>query len=238
MTSLPPSVSILLGCYGDYPHYSLRAVRALVNRHQTPLHVGCNACGAATIRELRAWRDAGQIDTLIECGENINKDPMLRLLLERARTDYIFWLDDDIFLTPGWEAALHEFLGAHAPFDVAGHVFYCGRSPEYDAFLRERPWWHGEHAYPHAGWRQNTWFATGGYFLARAAYLRTHDYPDRRMIKRLDDVLLGDMVVQTGGRLVDFSKTELMRRILVEQVPRRGCGESEDGWIRQNQPAA
>jgi hypothetical protein len=194
------------------------------------IHVGCNACSQETLVELRALLDSGQINSLIESRENMNKDPMMRLLIERTRTDHLMWMDDDSHVLPGWERAVRDVLRAHSPFDVAGHVYWCERSDEYQSFLRQRPWWRGADAYPNDDWRQRVWFATGGLWLARTSFLRLHDYPDRGMVKKQDDLLLGDMVGQQNGRLFDFGHHHVMRYVRISDGRRRGSGEGREGW--------
>jgi len=52
------------------------------------------------------------------------------------------------------------------------------------------------------------------------------------MIKREDDVLLGDLICQQNGVLRDFdTDRELMDRIRISDGPRRGVGEGNDGWL-------
>ena len=51
------------------------------------------------------------------------------------------------------------------------------------------------------------------------------------MVKKLDDLLLGDCVSQTRGRLLDFGQTrEIMDRVRISDGKRRGEGEGADGW--------
>ena len=51
------------------------------------------------------------------------------------------------------------------------------------------------------------------------------------MLKRFDDVLLGDLVVLKGGRLEDFGHDGLMKLIRISDGHRRGDGEGEDALI-------
>jgi hypothetical protein len=226
---MKPDISVLIGCYGNFPEYSLRAVESVVQRderEQIEVHVGCNACGARTIARLRELLDAGDIDTLIESRRNLNKDPMMRLLVDLSRAPYVLWMDDDSHLLPGWASPFLEFLGKQKPFDCAGHIFYWHKDDYYRGFLTRRPWYLDEDSYlepsDHA---QRTWFATGGLFLARAQYLRQHNFPDRRMIKGQDDILLGDLISQQHGRLVGFSD-EIMQHVRISDGERRGTGAS------------
>jgi hypothetical protein len=231
---MEPVFAALVGCYGDHAAYSVRCVDSILDnaadRSSFELHVGCNACGAETIAALRKRYDAGAIDTLVESRENINKDPMMRLLVERTTAPYVLWFDDDSHVRKDWDRHVVEFVNGPEFFDCAGHVHYCHRTDEYRGFLRRRPWWRGEESYLEVGHRERVWFATGGLFLARTAFLRRHNFPDRAMGKKQDDLLLGDMVSQVGGRLVNFPQ-DLMNAVVISDGDRRGDGEGRDGWL-------
>lgn len=225
-------LSILLGCYGDFSHYSLRAIESVVSelsvREQCDVHVGCNDCCQTTVNALRRFADEGAIQTLIESRPNLNKDPMMRLLLAVTATPYVLWMDDDSWLQPGWLSAFSRFLDENLPFDVAGAIYCSWRWPDYDAFVRRRPWWRDEALIP-ANQADKIVFPVGGMFLARTAFLRDNDFPDRGMVKRVDDVLLGDLVNQTGARMIGLSG-DMWQHIVINDGERRGSGEGHDGW--------
>lgn len=229
-------LSVLVGCYGDYPEYSLRCLRSIldrcVDRSAFDLHVGLNQCGPETTRVAREFFDSDKIDSLFESRANINKDPMMRILIERTQTPYILWFDDDSHVLQGWDEPLLKFIQECQPFDAAGHVFFCHRSPEYFRFLQQRPWWRGEEVYLEAADRERVLFPTGGFFLARTAFLRQMNFPDRAMVKHLDDLLLGDCLHQSHGQLINFGDMpEIMDRVRISDGKRRGTGEGADGWL-------
>src|ERR1051325_7795661 len=99
--------SVLIGCYGDYPQYSLRAVRSVldhcVSREGFEVHVGCSEAGQRTLAELQQLFTAGELDSLVTARSNINKDPMMRVLLDLASAQYILWMDDDSHVLPEWD---------------------------------------------------------------------------------------------------------------------------------------
>ena len=224
-------LSVMVGCYGGWPQYSIRAVESLLShcvaRERLDVFVGCNECSPEILTVFRKYLDGGRIEGLVECRRNINKDPMMRVLLELCETEYVVWLDDDSHVLPGWDVELMRFIEEQGPLDVAGHVFFIAkRSAEYVEFLRGRPWYVGAERE-----REPVWFATGGLFVARAAWLREHDFPDRAMVKKQDDILLGDLIMQQGGVLRDFGRDrEVMDRIRISDGQRRGFGEGADGW--------
>lgn len=225
--------SVLIGCYGDFSQYSLRAVESVLaadDRGRFDLHVGCSACCDATLTRLRAHLDAGRLCSITESRRNINKDPMMRVLLEMARGKYSLWMDDDSHVAPGWDSRFVKFIEAQDEFDCAGHVFYCHKQDEYRQFLRQRPWYRSEDSYLVPEHQQRTWFATGGLFLARTEFLREHGFPDRGMIKKQDDLLLGDLISQQHGKLIGFSG-EIMECVSISDGQRRGEGEGSDGWL-------
>ncbi len=230
-------LSVLIGCYGNYPHLSLRAVGSVLEeagvKEVCDIHVGANECCHATLSELRRGMDDGLIDTLIESRHNLNKDPMMRLLIEVTETPYLLWMDDDSWLKPGWAPAFERFLEeeeslSEKPLDVAGSVCVMNRWDGYTDIVRARPWWRGEERIPEHQ-KEQAAFPQGGLVLARTAFLRAHNFPDRGMVKRLDDALLGDLIHQAGGRMAHFTP-DIWSFITISDGPRRGFGEGEDGF--------
>jgi hypothetical protein len=234
------NLSILICLYGNYPDLSLRAVQSVLNNadhHLFCLYVGMNECCSTTIAEMRRLLDDGKIDAIIESRKNLNKDPMMRLLIELVETPFLLWMDDDSHLLPGWERAMEDFLAqSGSDFDVAGHVFYSHRSPEYHEFCKLRPWYVGDDHWLEPDHANRVWFATGGLWLARTSFLREHDFPDRCMVKKKDDLLLGDLISQQRGRLINFSPSvmECVRISDAGSHGRRGTGEGDDGWRHGN----
>jgi tetratricopeptide (TPR) repeat protein len=222
--------AVLLGCYGNFPDYSIRAMESLTAGRDLSDHcdiyIGLNACGDRTVAHARALADAGIVAGVVESRSNRNKDPMLRLLLEMAGdAPYILWMDDDShFVDRSWPAQLHNFFQAEHPFDVAGmHARWGPRrdlDPPYVELAKSRSWFRGFADQPQdlLEWLP---FVVGGMFVARTEFLRRHNFPDRRMVKALDDVLLGELLQQVGGRLVAMPPT-LLSLIRINEGQRRG----------------
>jgi hypothetical protein len=191
------------------------------------MYVGCNENSPEILQVFRKYLDWGRIDALVESPRNLNKDRMMRILLEFCETPYVLWLDDDSHVLPDWDEHLLQFIADEHPFDVGGHVFFFrSRSAEYLEFLRARPW-------SVAAEREQSpiWFATGALYLARTAFLRQHNYPDRGMVKRAGDVLLGELCQQQQAVLKDFGKCRaVMDRLRIGDGNRRGHGEDAQGW--------
>ena len=221
--------TVLVGCYGEFPAYSVRALDSITSGLDLAEHcdvlVGLNACGSATVAQARALADAGVVQGVVESQANRNKDPMMRLLVEMADTPYVLWLDDDThFVSPDWPARFAAYLAGEHPLDVAGIPARWGpwraADPAYADYVANRPWWRSGNAYPDA-LREWVPFVPGGLFVARTAFLRQHDFPDRGMTKALDDVLLGELVQQVGGRL-EYLPPELQAAARVSDGHRRG----------------
>jgi hypothetical protein len=234
------NLSILIGLYGDYPELSLRAVNSVLDNaidHSFHLYVGMNECCPKTIAAMRHLADEGKINALIESRRNLNKDPMMRLLIDLVDTRFLLWMDDDSHLLPGWQEAIGDFLATSGgAFDVAGHVFYSNRTDKYQEFCRLRPWYVGDDHWFDPDHANRVWFATGGLWLARTAFLRWHNFPDRCMVKKQDDLLLGDLISQQRGRLLHFPNS-IMDCVRISDAGdhgRRGTGEGDDGWFYGN----
>jgi FkbM family methyltransferase len=232
-------LTVCVACYGAFPDYSIRALESIAAgqhvKKYCDVHIGLNECCPQTVQRARELRDLGLIDLLIESPKNLNKDPMLRLLIDSARTPYILWIDDDNhFADITWPAMFTAFTRAEHPFDVAGRIAHWGPARDGDAgymdFIKARPWWRSNQFQP-AKLRQWLPFAPGGVFLARTNYLRKHDFPDRGLVKAMDDVALGEMIQQVGGRLVPLPANLL--KMADTDGTRRGEGMTlSDGVAR------
>lgn len=221
--------SVLVVCYGDYLDLSRRCINSFLEQRTLgegldrcfDLLVGANECSEATLAYLRSLYAEGLIDTLVCSRKNLNKDPMMRLLNESTKTDYILCVDDDTHVRTGWDQALLSFLRAQEPFDLAGMVCYALPPLSYWRFTSQRPWYTGRRPDTYL-----TWFAVGGCYLVSTALLLGHNYPDKAMVKKHADLLLGELVAEQQGTLVAFPD-ELLRYFSISDAPRRGSGEAQ-----------
>jgi hypothetical protein len=134
-------------------------------------------------------------------------------------------MDDDSHLRPGWLPALRGFIQQNHPFDAAGSI--CVMHYEaYQEALWQRPWYQEENDLAQ---KPLVTFPTGGLYLARTAFLRQHNFPDRGLVKRHEDALLGDLIALVGGILIPFSE-QVWRYIAINDGERRGNGEGDDSW--------
>jgi GT2 family glycosyltransferase len=223
-----PRITICVLNYGDYPRLARRVIDSILTfcpRSEYELVVGANAVGQETRDYLNRLKFAGALDHLIDSPINLNKCPMMRRMFEKAGTEFIWWFDDDSRVTS--PDALNQWLRAadavpdstvmwgqlrrceatqsFIDFDdvvgfVRGATWYGGLPPP--------SWWpggKGEFNFENRNCGDGRWdFITGGCWLARASALRALDWPDRRLVKLGDDVLLGEAIRQQGWELGDI----------------------------------
>ncbi|MBC8107856.1 MAG: glycosyltransferase, partial [Anaerolineae bacterium] len=220
----PMWFSISVTCYGDFPGYSVRCVDSIANTpgllDRCDVHVGCNTVVPRTLAPLRAHFDGGRLTTLVESNRNLNKSPIVRTNLGITRTPYVLVVDDDSHMLPGWLDAMDRFIERNHPFDVAGSIFEIDRDAEFQKMVEPKPWWRGIDA-GHPAYRTKVFLATGGMYLARAAFLRQYNYPDRSMIIWREDAMLSDLTNQVGGKLLRFPKY-VMDTVRINDGRRRG----------------
>ena len=205
------------------------------------LVVGANAVGNETLNFLTERQQAGEIDQLIVSPINLNKNPMMRRMFEKVETEFIFWFDDDSYITG--PNALAKWL-AHAldspPETVMwGRMQWCDSSigftylNEYATleWVRSAAWYRG---LPPPSWRpggkgefnfrgrgtgDGRWlFITGGCWMIRRSAVLGLDWPDPRLVKMGDDAFLGEAIRQQGWQIMDIGSPE----VAINTAPRPG----------------
>lgn len=231
----PPAVTIAVLTYGDYPALARRAIDSVLahcRRASYRLVVGANAVGTETRDYLKGLKARGAIDRLILSPVNINKCPMMRRMLRGVRTPYVWWFDDDSYVTSA--DALPERLRvarSAPPYEVIwGEVFGFGAEEHFSGgadvsgYVRRAPWYRGLPLPP------DCWvFATGGCWFARTAALRALRWPDRGLVKRADDILLGEAIRQQGWTMGNIGPYG----VRVNTETRRGDGEDQETMMKQ-----
>jgi len=203
------------------------------------LIVGANAVGADTCAYLESLRAAGAVDYLINSPVNLNKCPMMRRMFELVDTDFIWWFDDDSYVTSDY--ALTQWLeSAHsAPISTVmwGELYCCNSTPSFvdiedvTGFVRSASWYRGlpppswwpggkgEFNFQNRGMGNGRWnFIVGGCWLIRTSTIRALDWPDRRIVKLGDDVFLGEAIRQQGWELGNIESPG----VAINTKPRRG----------------
>lgn len=199
---------ILVCCYGDYYDIAYRCLNSVIDLSSTKLniHVGLNECGKDTKYYCRNLLDYNKITTLIESNINLNKDPMMRKLIDCVSNDYFLWLDDDSYVTEsGWDLKVVDHI-SNNDFDISGFPHVSNRlawpynDPPYYEYLSQRPWFNNIIKSNEEG----CVFPVGGCWIANVEYMRKQNFPDRGMFERWhqhrDDMLLGDMIKETNAR--------------------------------------
>jgi len=236
------TVSICILTYGDHVHLarqSIESMRKYCPRSQYQLVVGANAVSPATLAYLNELKQAGAVDQLIVSPTNINKCPMMRRMFETVRTEFIWWFDDDSYVTQpnAWSDWVEVALTSPDSVVMWGEMYRCMTPADFTdledvvAFVRQASWYRG---LPPPSWRcggkgefnfenrncgDGRWdFIVGGCWLIRAEIIRALDWPDRRLVKLGDDVLLGEAIRQQGWQLANIG----CPGVAINTHPRRG----------------
>jgi hypothetical protein len=159
-------------------------------------------------------------------------------MFEGIDTDFIWWFDDDSYITDpeALPRRLEAARGADTETVIWGHQFFFGHESDFsygadvDGFVRNAAWYRGyEPPSSNPGGDSRWFFITGGCWLIRTATVRALDWPDQRLIKRNDDVFLCEAIRQQGWRCSDIG----LSGVAINTEPRRGRGEDADTMHRQ-----
>ena len=221
----PPPVTICVLAFGDYPNLisrCLNSIRDNCERSQYRLIVGMNAVCKETEQLLESWLASGDIDFLCSAPRNINKCPMMRRMFERVNTEFIWWFDDDSYITA--KDALPRLIdivkGAPSGDVMWGRQYFFGNERDFgggadiETFIKTASWYQnmpppswkpggkGESNFKGRGTGDGRWFfLTGGSWVIRTATIRALDWPDRRLMKRADDVFLAEAIRQQKWKM-------------------------------------
>jgi hypothetical protein len=224
-----PKVTICVLTYGDYLALAIRvieSIRKYCPRSHYKLIVGANSVGEETRSYLETRLAAGDLDHLIVSPVNLNQCPMMRRMFAKVETEFIWWFDDDSYITePG---TLERWLGpAEQASEITvmwGPLAWCGTTASFApdlknvvSFVRAADWYRGlpppswrlggkgEFNYAGLGTGDGTWlFILGGCWFMRTSVVHALDWPDRRLIKMGNDVFLGEAIRQQGWKLQDI----------------------------------
>lgn len=219
---------VLVCCYGNYHDIAKRCLDSVVDLSSQSLniHVGLNECGINTKNYCRNLLDNSKITTLIDSRINLNKDPMMRKLIDCVNSEYFLWLDDDSYITEkDWDLKIGDHI-SNNDFDISGFPHISNRlnwpynDPPYYNYLKERPWFNNVIQEN----EESCVFPVGGCWIANAEYLRKYNFPDRGMFERWhqhrDDMLMGDMMKETNAKWSTLFGWENI--FMVNKASRRG----------------
>ncbi|MBN2507078.1 MAG: hypothetical protein JXQ71_10320 [Verrucomicrobia bacterium] len=236
------AVTVCLLTYGDHlalVRQAVDSIRTHCARADYRLVVGANAVSPETRRYLASLARSGAIDRLLDSPVNLNKCPMMRQMFQDLETEFAWWFDDDSYIEDQGTLAhwLQAARAAPASTVLWGQAAYCGHPSAFtdlaDAlgFVRSAPWYRGltppswlpggkgEFNFRGQGTGDGYWtFVVGGCWMIRTAALRILDWPDPRLIKLGDDVLLGEAIRQHGWQLANVYPPG----VAINTQPRRG----------------
>jgi hypothetical protein len=199
---------------------------------------------------LRDLKSEGAIDRLVVSRSNLNKCPMMRRMFDDIDSEFVWWFDDDSHITAPEALPDRIQLARRSPEHhvMWGHVFYFSNEADFSygtdvtGYVRRAPWYRGleppswapggkgEIDFEGKGSGDGRWFfVTGGCWFMRTRAIRALGWPDPSLVKRNDDVFLGEAIRQQGWESCDIGPAG----VEINTEPRRGGGEDQGTMERQ-----
>lgn len=244
-------VTICILTYGDHAPLARRvieSIRMFCPRPAYELVVGGNAVGRDTLDYMRDMESSGAVDRFVHSDVNLNKCPMMRRMFETVQTEFIWWFDDDSYVTSSgaWEQWLGAARAAMPTTVMWGELYRCNATKDFTdledviGFVRRASWYgglpppswwpggKGEFNYQNHDCGDGSWdFIVGGCWLIRTAAIRALDWPDRRLVKLGDDVFLGEAIRQQGWELGNIGSPGVLINTETRRGDRGSCGVSD-----------
>ncbi len=235
-SQIPVTICVL--CYGDYAELARRCLDSIATHcpaGQYELRVGLNECCQATVDHVLSMP---QVESIYLCRKNINQCPMMARMLARLNTEFVWWFDDDSFVQhpDALDYRLRVARECNRSVALWGEVHFYRTIAEFapeeelQSWLRRQVWYRGYPA-PSGKFKYDpgyfeggdqTWhFCAGGSWFARSAALEALQWPPPSLIKRSNDVLLGEAIRQSGYEFMHIGGAGVVQ----SAAPRRGTGE-------------
>lgn len=235
-SDIPITICVL--CYGEHPELARRCLDSIIQKcppEKYLLRVGLNECCPETVDYVRSLE---QVDSLYLCKRNINQCPMMARLLCQLETEFVWWFDDDSYIKhPGaLDYRLKTVRECSDTVGIWGEVAFHGHTSEFvepeavQLWIQNQSWYSG-HPAPCGQLRyepefylsgDRRWhFCSGGSWFARSVVINKLGWPPASLIKKSNDVLLGEAIRQAGYELFDLGG----KGVHSNGADRRGCGE-------------
>jgi hypothetical protein len=222
-----PLFSTCITTYGDYQKLIEDCLSSAIEdtspQRTTPIIVGCNQSSRSIQENLNDTFAKQLIGGFIRSHKNIDKSGMQRYMYRMVETPYALSVDDDTCFHSGWIRSINQLITEHHPIALSGFVHEftdrnCnnGKSPSYMDLVTSKHWWRNARPL-----ENKVVFPSGSCFLVRMNLVRYFDFPNLGMEATFEDVLLGDLVLQAGGKIVNFSK-DVQDKITTNRAPSRG----------------
>jgi GT2 family glycosyltransferase len=236
------SLTVCVLTYGNHFDLARRCIDSILANSDRSLYrlvVGANAVGRHTDHYLRTLKHCGAVYRVHRSGRNLNKNPMMRRMFTGLNTEYLCWFDDDSYVveTGALKRLLERARQSPRSTVMWGNQAVCNHPRAFididdvQRFVRSASWYRGltppgwapggkgEFNFEGRGIGNPRWeFITGGFWLMRTSTIRALDWPDRRLVKLGDDVLLGEAIRQHGWSIENAQDLG----IAISQAPRRG----------------
>ena len=195
-------------CYGDHRSLAERCLGSIVQSADWSLiqdvRVAANAASPELRRYLRYTLARLPVPSYLVTSEtNAGKYPLMRVMFASARlplaADYFMWFDDDSYLEDLSESWWKEAARLAATADVVGRLHSIELRPRQHLGINAQPWC--RRPLPA---RHRVKFATGGWWMARSAFLWRWDYPFPEIYHNGGDSILGALCEQQGARLFNW----------------------------------
>lgn len=202
--------TIFVLLYGDHLPLAQRCLRSifkdLPTASRVEVRVGMNEVSEATRNYVQGLVTSGYLKphNVYDSKVNLHKYPMMRRMLydpeNPVTTKTVMWFDDDSYFhkkSPPW--VLTEVENAlSGEYSLVGSMYQIRLSASQREWVKQQPWYAGRPVPDRAA------FATGGWWAARYATLKSFDYPWTTLDHRGGDVMLGVLFDQHQLKIRNF----------------------------------
>jgi hypothetical protein len=214
-------LTVCVLCYGDYfwtQRACLDGILKTIPSDKLDLRITCNACSTQVLEYVRTLSP-----TALYINEgNIFKYPAMRQMFwdpdHPITTNYVAWFDDNTWVKHlNWLNILADDIhrqsqqvGAYGPRSYRTFKLHQEKDPR--GWFQQSSWYRGKdfrskHGSPIPN-GDTIHFCSDWFFVVSAEAIRQCDIPDRRLLQKGGDIVIGEQLYQNGYKIKDFNSAK------------------------------
>lgn len=208
------NITLCVGCYSNFfdaQKRCLDSIKSQVNFGEFKLLIGCNEVPKENVEYFKKQYNP---TIVFENEVNIHKIGMMRQMLSVIDTEYLFWFDDDTYLSDKTSLVQHvDKVKQHPDVVLFGNKYFFKKETKEECVKKYMSLGYDWNSYLSSTFENfdankffdldeshRLYFITGNHYIIKTDYLKKYSFPPDIKSPVFEDVMLSQMVKYTGNK--------------------------------------